>query len=213
MNNVVFEAGARFDHDPRHMSAWKLECVACGRESKPDARIFRCSCGSVLDVVTEPSPGFRDNLRGVESLWRYRAAIPVEDEAAIVTLGEGLTPLIGAELEGDPFLLKLEYRAPTGSFKDRGASVLLSRLKEMKVEEILEDSSGNAGCSMSAYAAAGGIRCRVLVPDDVSPEKAVQIASYGAILERVAGTRDEVGYQARLATRAACAPRTRVRAR
>lgn len=192
----TFEAGARFDDDPRHMSSWMLECIACGRESKPDARIFRCSCGGVLDVVMEPSPIFRDSFSRVESLWRYRAAIPVDDEAAIVTLGEGLTPLIEVELDGDSLLFKLEFRAPTGSFKDRGASVLLSHLKEMKVHEILEDSSGNAGCSISAYAAAGGIRCRVLVPENVAPEKAVQIASYGAILERVAGTRDEVAAEA-----------------
>ena len=194
--SYMFEAGPRFDDDPGHMSSWKLQCIACRRESKPDARIFRCSCGGVLDVVMEPSPIFRDSFSRVESLWRYRAAIPVDDEAAIVTLGEGLTPLIEVELDGDSVLLKLEFRAPTGSFKDRGASVLLSRLKEMKVHEILEDSSGNAGCSISAYAAAAGIRCRILIPDDVSPEKAVQIVSYGAILERVAGTRDEVAAEA-----------------
>ena len=178
------------------MSSWKLKCTGCGTEPKRDAWIFRCSCGGVLDVVMEPVPSFLDSFHKVESLWRYRAAIPVEDEAAIVTLAEGLTPLIHVELDGDSFLLKLEYRAPTGSFKDRGASVLLSRLKEMKVREILEDSSGNAGCSLAAYAAAARIPCRVLVPGDVAPEKAVQIVSYGAILERVAGTREEVAAEA-----------------
>jgi threonine synthase len=145
-----------------------------------------------LDVVVEPSltPG---NLRAEEaSLWRYRDAIPVEDEKAIVSLGEGMTPLLEAVLDGVRILLKAEYLSPTGSFKDRGASVLLSRLKEMRVEEILEDSSGNAGCSMAAYAAAAGIKCRVLVPENVPQEKAIQIASYGAILERIPGSRDDV---------------------
>jgi threonine synthase len=149
-----------------------------------------------LDVVVEPSltPG---NLRAEEaSLWRYRDAIPVEDEKAIVSLGEGMTPLLEAVLDGVRILLKAEYLSPTGSFKDRGASVLLSRLKEMRVEEILEDSSGNAGCSMAAYAAAAGIKCRVLVPENVPQEKAIQIASYGAILERIPGSRDDVAEEA-----------------
>ncbi len=74
--------------------------------------------------------------------------------------------------------------------------MLLSRLKEMGVEEILEDSSGNAGCSLAAYSAAAGIRCRVMVPADIPESKAVQIASYGAILERVSGTRDDVANRA-----------------
>jgi threonine synthase len=150
----------------------------------------------VLDIEMVPSPNFRDSLRKEESLWRYRASIPVDDESEIVTLGEGLTPLIEVEVDGNALLFKLEYRAPTSSFKDRGASVLLTRLKEMKIHEILEDSSGNAGCSIAAYAAAVGIRCRVLVPEEVTPEKAVQITSYGAILERVGGSREEVAAEA-----------------
>jgi len=178
------------------MLSWQLKCTVCEKEASRDARIFRCSCGGVLDVVLELPRDLTDHFRRAESLWRYRAAIPIQDDAAIVTLGEGGTPLIQFELEGEPFLLKLEYRAPTASFKDRGASVLLSRLREMRVEEILEDSSGNAGCSIAAYAAAAGIRCRVLVPAVVASEKAVQITSYGATLERVPGSRDDVAAEA-----------------
>ncbi|MGH9459701.1 MAG: threonine synthase [Vicinamibacteria bacterium] len=178
------------------MKDWKLVCLACGRESDPDGRVYRCACGGVLDIEMVPPPELRSRLGREESLWRYRAAIPVDDESAIVTLGEGQTPLIEVELDGNALLLKLEYRAPTGSFKDRGASVLLSRLKEMRIQEILEDSSGNAGCSIAAYAAAAGIRCRVLVPEEVTPEKAVQIKSYGAVLERVPGSREEVAAEA-----------------
>jgi threonine synthase len=150
----------------------------------------------VLDIEIVPPPELWSNLGTEDSLWRYRAAIPVGDDSAIVTLGEGLTPLIEVEWDGNALLFKLEYRAPTGSFKDRGASVLLSRLKELRIQEIVEDSSGNAGCSIAAYAAAAGIRCRVLVPEDVTPEKAVQITSYGAILERVPGSREEVAAEA-----------------
>ena len=178
------------------MNAWKLECLACGRASAPDRLLWRCTCGGVLDIVTEPPKSFRTDLLSKESLWRYRATIPVGDDSAIVTLGEGLTPVIELDWDGETVAFKLEYRAPTGSFKDRGASVLLSRLKELGVREILEDSSGNAGCSIAAYAAAAGIQCRVLVPEEVTDEKAVQIASYGATLERVAGSRDDVAAEA-----------------
>jgi threonine synthase len=107
-----------------------------------------------------------------------------------------MTPVSRERMGEERIDLKLEYLAPTGSFKDRGASVLLSRLKEMGIEEILEDSSGNAGCSLAAYAAAAGIRCRVLVPENVPEGKALQIASYGAILERIPGSRDDVAQEA-----------------
>jgi threonine synthase len=138
----------------------------------------------------------RDELEGASTIWRYRSALPIENEDSIVSLGEGLTPVAEEVIGEDWVFLKLEYLAPTGSFKDRGASVLLSRLKEMGIEDILEDSSGNAGCSLAAYAAAAGIRCRVLVPENVPEGKALQIASYGAVLERVPGSRDDVAQEA-----------------
>ena len=184
------------DDDRPQVSTWKLKCVVCGSEPDRDDRVFRCSCGGVLDIVTEPSLSRKDFPSPHDSLWRYREAIPIDDDSSIVSLGEGLTPLLAIELDGTELQLKLEYRSPTGSFKDRGASVLLSRLKEMQIEEILEDSSGNAGCAIAAYAAAAGIRCRVLVPRDIAAEKAIQIESYGAVLERVSGSRDEVAAEA-----------------
>jgi threonine synthase len=134
----------------------------------------------------------RDDLAPANTIWRYRGAIPIDRDDAIVSLGEGMTPVSEEVIADDHVFLKLEYLAPTGSYKDRGASVLLSRLKEMGVEEILEDSSGNAGCSLAAYSAAAGIRCRVLVPEAVPEGKALQIAGYGAILERIPGSRDDV---------------------
>ena len=149
-----------------------------------------------LDVQLELSVARSRFSSDDGSLWRYRDAIPIDDQSAIVSLGEGMTPFLEAELDGADLLLKADYLAPTGSFKDRGASVLLSRLKEMGVEEILEDSSGNAGCSLAAYAAAAGIKCRVLVPENISEEKAIQISSYGAVLERIVGSRDDVAAEA-----------------
>jgi len=180
---------------PVVMSSWDLVCIVCGGKTDRDRRSFRCVCGGPLDVRFQPQLS-RDDLQPTSSQWRYRKAIPLESVKAIVSLGEGLTPVLEETFERDSVVLKLEYLAPTGSFKDRGASVLMSRLKEMGVEEILEDSSGNAGCALAAYAAAAGIRCRVLVPENVPRAKAVQIASYGAVVERIAGSRDRVAAEA-----------------
>jgi threonine synthase len=86
--------------------------------------------------------------------------------------------------------------APTGSFKDRGMSVLMTYLKSVGVHRILEDSSGNAGASMAAYAAACGMACRILVPADAPSGKLVQMRAMGADVVPVAGTRQDVAEQA-----------------
>src|SRR5262249_23679712 len=81
-----------------------------------------------------------------------------------VTLGEGWTPLARAQWDGNPVLMKLDYLMPSGSFKGRGMTVMVTYLKRHGVTDVLEDSSGNAGASLSIYCAAAGTRCRVLVP-------------------------------------------------
>jgi threonine synthase len=125
------------------------------------------------------------------SVWRYAAAIEVDDRHA-VTLGEGWTPLIAGDWHGGKTLFKLEFTMPTGSFKDRGMTVLVSYLKSRGIEYVLEDSSGNAGASLSAYAAAAGLRCRILVPETASFPKIAQIAACGADVLTIRGSRQDV---------------------
>ncbi|MEJ0019071.1 MAG: pyridoxal-phosphate dependent enzyme [Acetobacteraceae bacterium] len=116
------------------------------------------------------------------SLWRYRAAFPfVPDDP--ITMGEGCTPLVRRSLHGASALLKCEWFAPTGSFKDRGASVMLSLLRAQGVHDVLEDSSGNGGAAISAYAAAGGLHATIMAPDSTSPAKTVQMRAHGATVE------------------------------
>jgi threonine synthase len=79
------------------------------------------------------------------SLWRYRAMIGLPEGAVPVSLGEGMTPLVAADLGGTRVLFKLEYLAPTGAFKDRGTSVLVTALRAWGVGRAADDSSGNAG--------------------------------------------------------------------
>jgi threonine synthase len=126
----------------------------------------------------------------IRSLWRYRAAFPFPVDQPI-TLGEGCTPLIPGRVAGTDVLLKCEWFNPTCSFKDRGASVMLSLLRAQGVTSVLEDSSGNGGAAISAYAAAGGMAATIMAPASTSPAKTVQMRAHGATVELVPGTRQD----------------------
>jgi threonine synthase len=125
------------------------------------------------------------------SVWRYAKAIAV-DAGKAVTMGEGWTPLIETRLDGMPVKAKLEFMMPTGSFKDRGMTVMVSYLKQRGINHVLEDSSGNAGASLAAYAARAGMRCRILVPETASFPKIAQMAATGADVVTINGSRQDV---------------------
>jgi threonine synthase len=121
---------------------------------------------------------------------------PYLNRKEIVTLGEGWTPLI--KFSGNTFF-KLDHLNPTGSFKDRGSAVLISALhKPLENVEgyISEDSSGNAGASIAAYAALAEVGARIYVPEGVSGQKLNQILFYGADVVKVSGSRGEVAEKA-----------------
>jgi threonine synthase len=152
---------------------------------------WRSDAGAPLMITALPGIG-RDAIDlGKRSLWRYAAALPVEVSDPIA-MGEGLTPLVSREWRGVPALFKLEWFSPTGSFKDRGASVMLSILRAQGVTRVLEDSSGNGGAAIAAYAAAGGLGAKIFVPASTPPGKIVQTRAYGAEVELIAGTRQDV---------------------
>jgi threonine synthase len=140
-----------------------------------------------------PAPGLRRaQIDATErSVWRYAAALLV-DRAHAVSLGEGWTPLVAGEWGGGPVLYKLEFTMPTGSFKDRGMTVMVSYLRSRGIARVLEDSSGNAGASLAAYAAAAGLACRILVPETASYPKIAQIAAAGADVVTIKGSRQDV---------------------
>ncbi len=108
-----------------------------------------------------------------------------------------MTPLLPAREGG--LLFKLESTNPTGSFKDRGAAVLLTALAARGVREVAEDSSGNAGAAIAAYSARAGIRATIFVPAAAAPAKLAQIAAYGAEVVRVPGPREQVARAAQAA--------------
>jgi threonine synthase len=150
-----------------------------------------CSATGAPLMIT-PLPGIGrgriDNSK--RSLWRFAAALPLEVRDPI-TMGEGMTPLVPGRWRGAGALFKLEWFAPTGSFKDRGASVMLSILRQQGVTRLLEDSSGNGGAAIAAYAAAGGLSAKILAPASTQPGKLVQMRAYGADVELIPGTRQD----------------------
>src|SRR5271154_3597575 len=156
---------------------------------------WRSHDGLPLMITPLPGIGRGDIAAERRSLWRYAAALPfpIPDP---VTMGEGCTPLVERSWDGTRALFKLEWFSPTGSFKDRGASVMVSVLRQQGVARLLEDSSGNGGAAIAAYAAAGGIDAKILVPAHTPNDKTVQMRSYGAEIELVPGTRQDTSDEA-----------------
>ena len=154
-----------------------------------DTHAWRGEGGAPLDIagLTPFDPHRIDP--NVWSVWRYREFLPLPPSTAPVSLGEGMTPLVPVTLDGRTVHYKLEFMSPTGSYKDRGATTLISGLRAAGVTDLLEDSSGNAGTAVAAYSAAAGIRARIFVPDHASPAKKAQIRVYGAELVEVPGGR------------------------
>jgi threonine synthase len=124
-------------------------------------------------------------------MWRYREAIPIKNDKHVVSFNEGFTPLVQEEFAGKKIFLKQDHLFPSGSYKDRGASVLVSKIKELGIKKVVEDSSGNAGAAIAAYCAKANIDCHIYVPEKTSPEKLVQIEQYGARLYKIPGTRGD----------------------
>jgi threonine synthase len=167
-------------------------CPACGRRDPDDALVWRCvDCGSYLNYDGAPLLR-RGDIRAEEpSLWRYDAALPIKQADAVAYFGEGQTPLLPGLRGAAPFLLKVEYLMPSGSFKDRGSAVLANALRKFGVHEVVEDSSGNAGASLACYAARADLDCEVYTPESTSAGKLAQITAHGARLVRVPGSRDD----------------------
>lgn len=167
----------------------QYRCQHC-QQTEPAGRwLWRCSaCGGPLELAGLSAFDSTAIDASVHSIWRYRAMLPPVDEEAVF-MGEGWTPLVKIALFGRQVHCKLEYFSPTGSYKDRGVAVMVGALKSLGVSEVMDDSSGNAGASLAAYAARAGLRARIFVPAHAAPAKKRQIAVYGAQLEEIPGPR------------------------
>jgi threonine synthase len=172
------------------MTHFVLRCRKCDRRYAADMTTLACEhCGTPLDVAyDESAPRY---LRG-----RHDMPLPLADPDSALTLGEGDTPLVplpamAAEIGLDSLLGKLEFVNPTGSYKDRGAAVMVAVAREQGVTEVVEDSSGNAGAAVSAYAARSGIKAHIFAPATAPEAKVAQIKIYGAEVHSIEGSRDD----------------------
>jgi len=178
---------------------YEIRCSKCNRPST-DLLAYACPyCGQPLDI--EINVNFQtQRIREKDySHWRYVDFFPYIKENEIITLGEGWTPLVKFS---NNLHFKLESSNPTGSFKDRGSTTLISaihRQAEKTKGRVTEDSSGNAGASIAAYCARARLDASIFVPSTVSGPKFNQIKFYGTPVVKISGSRSKVAEEAQKA--------------
>lgn len=160
----------------------------------PNYTNFLSPKGNLINLNNQQEFGIDSSKH---SQWRYRKAIPIQNDNCIVSMDEGFTTLNKIQFKQGFAFIKQEQLFSTGSYKDRGASVLISRVKELGITEIVQDSSGNAGCAIAAYAALAGITCHIYLPSDTSDAKVAQMKAYGANIIRVEGDREATALAAK----------------
>lgn len=167
----------------------KIYCPICHREGESIPEEWRCTCGEAWEPYPESSFDLNQLDEKAYGVWRYSKLFGPDFTPPLVRFGAGNTPLVPVKVDGNEAWAKLEYIAPTGSFKDRGTEIMTDLLKKQHVKAIMDDSSGNAGASIAAYAAYAGLLSKIFVPDYASPEKKNQIALYGGELHSIPGLR------------------------
>jgi threonine synthase len=180
-----------------------LECPVCSRHYSGREPVNFCTCGRPL-LARYDLASIKRSIRRSDfaprrrDLWRYRELLPVLDEANIIHLGEGGTPLLslrtlGRHLSLSHLYLKEEGCNPTGSFKARGLAMAVSKAKELGLRKLAIPTAGNAGSAMAAYAAAGGLEAYVFAPDDTPPVILQECMMLGAHVYLVKGLINDAG--------------------
>jgi threonine synthase len=184
------------------VDSYYLECIDCGAEYNPQMVIYTChKCGGLLAVKYDLSriPSNLDEKWANRSLsvWKYAELLPIEDKKKIVTLGEGGTSLnqcrnLSEKIGIKNFYAKNEGENPTGSFKDRGMTVGVSKALELRMKKVACASTGNTSASLAAYAAKAGLECMVLIPSGkVAFGKLTQAIVHGAKVVQIKGNFDQ----------------------
>jgi len=179
------------------------ECINCGTKYDINDIVYFCrKCGDILEVkydFAELSQKLdKSDWRNVPlSVWRYKDFMPIEDVSKIVSLNEGGTGLhschkLGKKLGLMQLYVKNEGENPTGSFKDRGMTVGVSKANELGARNVICASTGNTSASLAAYAAKAGMNCTVLIPSGkIAYGKLSQAMIYGAKVLQVRGNFDQ----------------------
>ena len=164
-------------------------CPTCAMREPLNLHNWNCpQCADAWEPFSDKKLEISE-IHGEESgIWRYKDWMDISIENPL-SLGAGGTSLLGAIFQGREVLFKTEYLNPSGSFKDRGTELMINVLDRLGAKSVVEDSSGNAGASLAAYAARAGIPAEIYVPENASPYKLAQIAMYGARVKRIPGVR------------------------
>ena len=180
-----------------------LDCTKCDKRYQPGRVYTVCSCGAPLYARYDLARAAREMRPGhlelrEPTMWRYREVLPLPDDAAKVSLGEGFTPLLeaprlGAALGLPGLMIKEEAGNPTGSFKARGLSMCVSMAKALGATDVCLPSAGNAGSALAAYAAAAGLKAHVFLPRDIAKLFVMETEAYGAQVEMVDGLITDAG--------------------
>ncbi len=180
-----------------------LECSVCTRIYEAGKVWNLCECGGPLlvryDLALLKESWSREALASApNSMWRYAPALPVTDPAHIVSLGEGMTPLLPAHRTGkrigaNRLLIKDEGLNPTGSFKARGLSCAVSMCVELGLSRLAIPSAGNAASALAAYAAAARIEAHIFMPRDVPQSNFIECKAYGAKVNLIDGLISDCG--------------------
>ena len=181
-----------------------LECTYCGIELSADEPHRTCpDCGKVLypryDLQSASAALKREDLKErPPNMWRYFEVMPVLDEANVVTLGEGFTPIfktdrLATDTGCSSLYIKDEGLNPTASFKARGLGAAVSKAKELGITRLTMPSAGNAAGAMTAYAAKAGMEAYVFMPKDAPEANRVEVEVTGANLELVDGFITDAG--------------------
>ncbi len=189
--------------EPWHSTLSHLECGRCGTRHDADAPQNLCECGTPLlaryDLERAAATVSTSDITGRRpDLWRYRELLPVRDRRHVVTLGEGMTPILplrsyGARIGVPDLLVKDEGLLPTGSFKARGAAVGVSRALELGVDKITMPTNGNAGAAWATYAARAGLESLIVMPQDAPRITRMECVLAGARLYIVDGLIGDAG--------------------
>lgn len=177
-----------------------LECSKCGEKYSHEKLQNLCACGGPLlaryDLAKAARTLTRDALKSRPSnMWRYAEVLPARE---VVSLGEGITPVIharrlGAQLGLDALYIKDEGLNPTGSFKARGLSAAVTRTKELGAKALAIPTAGNAGGALAAYAAAAGIPCVIVMPADTPSANVMECEAFGADVRKLDGLISDCG--------------------
>ncbi len=180
-----------------------LECSVCGKQREAGKIHNLCDCGGPLlvryDLEKAKATWSRDAVaKGPGNMWRYAPVLPVHEAASIVSLGEGMTPMLRARRLGDrlgvqDLWVKDEGMNPTGSFKARGLSCAVSMCVELGIRKVAIPSAGNAASAMAAYAAAAGIEAHIFMPRDVPQSNYIECKVFGAHVTLVDGLISDCG--------------------